>query len=57
MLTKSDLAAWRQCPRKLWLAHREPDAATLGDTTTWRRARDGNIVVEGFIAEQSAPFN
>jgi hypothetical protein len=46
MLTKTDLASHRQCPRKLWLEHHEPAAADPADTTTWRRARDGTIVGE-----------
>jgi hypothetical protein len=44
MLTKSDLASYRQCPRKLWLEHHRPDLIPKGDATTWRRANDGNIV-------------
>jgi len=44
MLSKSDIASHRQCPRKLWLEHHQPDAASPGDATTWRRARDGTIV-------------
>lgn len=44
MLTKSHLASWRQCPRKLWLEHHAPQHADPGDATTLRRARDGNIV-------------
>src|ERR1700683_552447 len=44
MLTKSDLASYRQCPRKLWLEHHRPDLMPEGDATTWRRANDGNIV-------------
>jgi hypothetical protein len=43
-LTKSDLASFRQCPRKLWLEHHRPDLIPQGDATTWRRANDGNIV-------------
>lgn len=46
MLTKSHLASFRQCPRKLWLEHHAPDQATLNDATTTRRARDGAIVGE-----------
>src|ERR1039457_2519351 len=44
MLTKSDLASYRQCPRKLWLEHNRPDLIPQNDTTLWRRANDGNIV-------------
>jgi Domain of unknown function(DUF2779) len=44
MLTKSDLASFRQCPRKLWLEHNRPDLIPKSDATTWRRANDGNIV-------------
>jgi hypothetical protein len=46
MLTKSDLASFRQCPRRLWLAKNAPDTADTGDATRWRRARDGAIVGE-----------
>jgi hypothetical protein len=44
MLTKSDLASFRQCPRKLWLEHHRPDLIPQHDPTLWRRANDGNIV-------------
>jgi hypothetical protein len=44
MLTKSDLASFRQCPRKLWLEHHRPDLIPQNDPTLWRRANDGNIV-------------
>jgi len=44
MLTKSDLASFRQCPRKLWLEHHSPDLVPQNDPTLWRRANDGNIV-------------
>jgi hypothetical protein len=44
MLTKTDLASFRQCPRRLWLEHRLPEVADPADATNWRRARDGNIV-------------
>jgi hypothetical protein len=44
MLTKSDLASFRQCPRKLWLEHHRPDLVPQNDPTLWRRANDGNIV-------------
>ncbi len=43
-LTKSDLASFRQCPRKLWLEHRRPDLIPQNDPALWRRANDGNIV-------------
>jgi hypothetical protein len=46
VLTKSDLAAYRQCQRKLWLEHHAPELATSGDVVSWRRARDGTIVGE-----------
>ena len=46
MLTKSDIAAFRQCPRRLWLEKHAPDKADPGNATTWRRARDGAIVGE-----------
>jgi hypothetical protein len=44
MLTKSDLASFRQCTRKLWLEHHRPDLIPQNDPTLWRRANDGNIV-------------
>jgi Domain of unknown function(DUF2779) len=44
MLTKSDLASFRQCPRKLWLEHNRQDLIPQHDPTLWRRANDGNIV-------------
>jgi hypothetical protein len=44
VLTKSDLASFRQCPRKLWLEHHRPDLIPQNDPTLWRRANDGNIV-------------
>ncbi|HUG73621.1 MAG TPA: hypothetical protein VMK82_09375, partial [Steroidobacteraceae bacterium] len=44
MLSKSNLAALRQCPRRLWLEHHAAHAAEPGNATTWRRARDGAIV-------------
>jgi hypothetical protein len=44
MLTKSDLASFRQCPRKLWLEHNRPDLIPQHDATLWRRVNDGNIV-------------
>jgi len=44
MLTKSDLASYRQCLRKLWLEHHRSDLIPQNDPTLWRRANDGNIV-------------
>ena len=44
MLSKSDLASFRQCPRKLWLEHYRPDLIPQNDASLWRRANDGNIV-------------
>jgi Domain of unknown function(DUF2779) len=44
MLTKSHLASYRQCPRKLWLEHHRRDLISQNDPTLWRRANDGNIV-------------
>ena len=44
MLTKSDLASFRQCPRRLWLEHHGREWIPQGDATSWRRANDGNIV-------------
>jgi hypothetical protein len=46
MFTKSDLASFRQCPRRLWLETNAPDAADGGNAISWRRARDGAIVGE-----------
>jgi Domain of unknown function(DUF2779) len=46
MLTKSDIASFRQCHRRLWLQKNRPEAADPGDSMTWRRARDGTIVGE-----------
>jgi len=54
MLTKSDLASCRTCPRQLWLSHHRPDLApSSDDPTTWRRAQDGNIV--GAKAREALP--
>ena len=44
MLSKSDLASFRQCPRKLWLEHRQPDAASPASTDAVMRARAGTQV-------------
>jgi Domain of unknown function(DUF2779) len=45
MLSKSDLASWRQCQRKLWLEKKRPDLEPGDeDATRWRRATDGQIV-------------
>ena len=44
MITKSDLASFRQCPRKLWLENNRHELIPQNDSTTWRRANDGNIV-------------
>jgi hypothetical protein len=44
MLTKSDLASFRQCARKLWLEHNRPDLIPQNDPILWRRANDGNVV-------------
>ena len=44
MLTKSDLQSLLQCPRKLWLEHNRPDLRPPADSSTYRRAVDGNIV-------------
>jgi len=44
MLSKSDLASFRQCPRKLWLEHYRPEWIPEDDPTLWRRANDGNMV-------------
>lgn len=44
MLTKSDLQSFRQCPRKLWLEKHRPELAEEQDSSSLRRARDGNEV-------------
>ena len=44
MLTKSDLQALLQCPRKLWLDQHRPDLIPRDDPALYRRASDGNIV-------------
>jgi hypothetical protein len=46
VFTKSDLASFRQCPRRLWLEKNAPDTADPGNAITWRRARDGAVVGE-----------
>src|SRR5579864_8077567 len=46
MLSKSDLQSLRQCRRKLWLDHHQPELAPADVSTTYRRAMDGNIVGE-----------
>jgi hypothetical protein len=46
MLSKSDLQSLRQCRRKLWLDHHQPELVPADDSTTYRRAVDGNIVGE-----------
>lgn len=44
MLSKSDLQSFLQCPRKLWLEHKQPALIPTDDPTLYRRATDGNIV-------------
>jgi hypothetical protein len=44
LLTKSDLQSLLQCPRKLWLEHNRQDLVFLADSSSLRRAVDGNIV-------------
>jgi hypothetical protein len=44
MLTKSDIASFRQCPRRLWLEKHAPHAVDPGSKSTSRRARDGAFV-------------
>jgi len=46
LLTKSDLASFRQCPRRLWLEKHSPQHADAGSRDNWRRARDGLLVGE-----------
>jgi hypothetical protein len=41
VLSKSDLLSLRQCSRKLWLEHREPNSAAEPDSATRRRLIDG----------------
>ena len=57
MLTKSDLASFRQCPRKLWLEHHRPDLIPQNDTTLWRRANDGNIVETTPVGAEFQPLS
>lgn len=44
MLTKSDLASFRQCARRLWLEKHAPEAADARDSNSMRRLRDGLLV-------------
>lgn len=44
MLSKSDLAAFRQCPRRLWLETHAPHEADPGNKGSWRRVQDGTLV-------------
>jgi hypothetical protein len=44
MLTKSDIQSFRQCPRRLWLEHHEPESASSDNTQAARRERDGELV-------------
>ena len=46
MLTKSDLMAWRQCPRMLWLHHHPPEPQTSASVPVDRRTLDGRLVGE-----------
>ncbi|SCC94743.1 conserved hypothetical protein [Thiomonas sp. X19] len=46
MLTKSDLMAWRQCPRMLWLHHHPPEPQTSASVPVDRRTLDGHLVGE-----------
>ena len=46
MLTKSDLMAWRQCPRMLWLHHHPPEPQTSESVPVDRRTLDGHLVGE-----------
>jgi hypothetical protein len=46
MFTKSDLQAFRQCARRLWLLRNSPELAAPEDPSSVRRARDGNTVGE-----------
>jgi hypothetical protein len=44
VLTKSDLQSFLQCSRKLWLEHNRADLDAPGNSSSLRRAVDGNIV-------------
>jgi hypothetical protein len=44
MLTKSDLASFRQCPRRLWLEKHAPKTVDTRDSNSMRRLRDGLLV-------------
>jgi CRISPR/Cas system-associated exonuclease Cas4 (RecB family) len=46
MLSKSDLLAYRQCPRKLWLLKNRPELVPAENINLDRRAMDGDIVGE-----------
>ena len=46
MLSKSDLQSFLQCPRKLWLERHRPDLVLAGDSSSYRRQFDGNLVGE-----------
>lgn len=46
VLTKEDLQAMLQCPRRLWLQRHHPDYVPKNDPTLYRRAVDGQIVGE-----------
>lgn len=41
MLSKSDLASYRQCPRKLWLEHHQPERAAPASADAQMRVRAG----------------
>ncbi len=55
MLSKSDLQAYLQCRRKLWIEHHRPALAESGDTMTRRRETDGNLVGEFARAQLGVP--
>ena len=46
MLSKGDLLAFRQCPRRLWLEHRQPDVASTADPDKHLLFRYGKMVGE-----------
>lgn len=46
VLTKSDIQAFLQCRRRLWLERHQPDLIPVDDPSLFRRAMDGNVVGE-----------
>jgi hypothetical protein len=44
MISKTDIQALIQCPRRLWLEHYDPEGLAEPDSQTKRRESDGNAV-------------